>query len=577
MSTPVKCFVYETAQPRIDRNQSVQPAGQDAAPDFHFRTGQPDTMVLLLGSPEPHIVLHCLQHLVEFAELSESQNYAALHELNVFDALVPRLVEAELLSVRRLALKLLSQMFVHVPSIRSADAASKQVDATFKLAMRTFLGADDNFLVEYAAGLLNCLPKHIDSLADPRPLFDSIFSSIATTKDPDLLLLNLTLLVRLAAEHSPILYGRLEIPFDAILAALRSDFVRVRAATLDALLVIVQCDTAAYRAHVDTAAVMAMCLEYIESDNWQSLHGSSIALLGRVLRPRCVADRFIAAGDSLRRLFAFVRHPNSEPHRLAMLAVLTQLAANPAARPELHANGFTGLLIEHMQRKDCVVTDVTPALAYMASNADAAAMLIDQDVVAWLFGVLRPPRAERKKKAKRASPAAEIGLNDQIEAAKCLVQLFACSAPACEQAIGSDDVTNIMASLLAQDARTVPIELKQPLIQILLAVAKQIGPSRDKMMPPPMASAVLQTLFESVMCTVHLVDVLNCAIEYVEMEPLRELMLHRERNFSQLLVDVLSTPGRPMIARKTVIDLIRATRMFAELTDMFIEDGVLEW
>lgn len=578
MSAPVQYFVYEAKQPRTDRSIPLLPAGQ--APDYSFQTRQLDTIILLLSSPEPHIVLRCLQHLDQFAELSESQNYADLYKLNILDAIVP-LVDHELLFIRRLALKLLSQMFVHVPTIVSQPAALTQVDVSFQLALRTFLSADDNFLVEYSATLLNLLPKLIDSLPDPQPLLSSILKRIATTKDPDLLLLNLTLLVQLATGHDNILCARLDFPFNAILAEVRSEFRRVQAAAMDALSLASHCETGAFLANFRTPAMVAMILENLESTEWQPLHGVSIALLGRVLRQRVVADAFYT-GDSLQRLFAFNKLPISEPHRLATLAVLTQLAAFPAARLELHENGLTQLLVDYMKQPDCVVQNVTTGIAHMANVAEAAVVFIAQNTMAWLFEVIQPRNASKQRKKTPTTGGAqkkgtdETVLNDKIEAAKCLVELFGISAIACEQAIGCD-AANIIAGCLGKDLRIVPIELKRPLMQIVLAIAKQNGPSREKIMTAALTRVLFRTLFESVTCTIYLVDSLNCAIEYIEKDLLRELMLQPEQNFSQLLVDLLDTPGRPMIAKKTAIDLIRATREYADLTDMFINDRVLEW
>lgn len=576
MAAPANCFVYAAKQARIDRSVSVRPAGQ--APDHSFRTQQLDTVILLLGSPEPHIVLRCLRHLDQFAELSESQHYADLYRLNALDGLVP-LVDHEHLFVRRLALKLLSQMFVHVPTVVSKPSAFGHVDVGFDLALRTFLGADDNFLVEYSATLLNLLPDRIDRLPDPLPLLGSVLQRIATTKDPDLLLLNLTLLVRLAAGHDNLLCARLDFPFNAILAAVRSEFRRVQAAALDALRLAAHCDTAPFLAHFRSPAVLALLLENLESTDWQPLHGASLALLHRVLRQRVVAEAFYT-GDALQRLSAFSKRPAADAaHRLATLAVLSQLAAFAGARPELHDSGFTQLLVDYMQQPDCVVPIVTAAIAHMANVAAAAAVLTAHSTVAWLLDCIQPRAASKQRKRPAAAGAqknAAAAFSDKIESAKCLVELFGLSALACEQAIALD-AANVIVACLGKDLRTVPIELKRPLMQMVLAIAKQPGASREKIMTAALTRALFRALFEAVTCTVYLVDSLNCAIEYIGRELLRELMLQPEQNFGQLLVDVLQTPGRPMVAKKTVIDLIRAAREYADLTDMFINERVLEW
>lgn len=66
-----------------------------------------------------------------------------------------------------------------------------------------------------------------------------------------------------------------------------------------------------------------------------------------------------------------------------------------------------------------------------------------------------------------------------------------------------------------------------------------------------------------------LVEVLQCMIPYLCIEPLRDQLLNMD--FSSILKHCLTDPTLPLIVQKSAIDLIIGCAPYPELTDMFID------
>lgn len=93
---------------------------------------QPETVVLLLNSPEEPVILDALHHLDRFAE-KWSENYLILYNNKILDNLCRHSRHSHLF-IRRFALKILSQMF-SLPEIKRQILNNLEC---FNIALETF-------------------------------------------------------------------------------------------------------------------------------------------------------------------------------------------------------------------------------------------------------------------------------------------------------------------------------------------------------------------------------------------------------------------------------------------------------
>lgn len=71
------------------------------------------------------------------------------------------------------------------------------------------------------------------------------------------------------------------------------------------------------------------------------------------------------------------------------------------------------------------------------------------------------------------------------------------------------------------------------------------------------------------------VEVLRCVTNYIGQEPMLDQLIHSDS--ARLLIDCLCAADEPMILKTTIVELVLASRRYAELTDMYIDRGVLDW
>lgn len=76
-------------------------------------------------------------------------------------------------------------------------------------------------------------------------------------------------------------------------------------------------------------------------------------------------------------------------------------------------------------------------------------------------------------------------------------------------------------------------------------------------------------------CIPFKVEVLQCMINYMDQEPLQDQLV--DPSFAGIMIDALCGTTGPFILKKTAVDMVLASRRHVDLTDMFIDQKVVDW
>lgn len=579
-AAPVTGLVYDPEKPRIDRVASTQ----GRFDDFYIEANVAETVILLLHTREENMLAVALHHLDQFAQALVPSRYAELHDRGILVALMP-LREHAHLNVRRFAMKMLSQMFL-VPDAAVQLAEKEEFILT---ALRMFEEETDDFLVEYASISLNRLTENaqcLPLLVENGLLMASIFKRIADTRDPDVLLQSLVLLARLCDERDGLdsLCARSNFPFDAVVKAIDHQFKRVQTAALRVLNKSAECSNVVHVRKFENASFMDKLFEVLENEERESLHAPTLQLLRQVLKRPTIADAFCKDVSLERFCDGFVK--DTVNHKLSAMGILAELAQYADARPALHDHNFSEDLMTYLSKG--IVTNIALGISRMAAHKPALDAFMNANVVPILCAILAgeplpaPPGATGKakpaaapKKGKEVAVDTVKQLADRKETALCLSELFRLSDDACQRGIECG-IQNTIAGFLMQPGsdESVPIELRLPLVQMLNSLAR-LTAQRHKVMTYTVAESLYRTLEVSRSCPMFMVEVLHCMTLYMQQEQLRYRLL--KSGCAKFFIDVLSNERTAIVVRKAIVDAIVATQKDPDLTDMFIDSGLLDW
>lgn len=465
-----------------------------STPQFDAFTSQVQfvrSVILMLHSNELQLHLRAFDHLDRYAS-KFCGNLAILYEHRILAAVWPHL-ESHHRFIRRFALKTIAQLFVVPEACIEMQLASGKEPSLMSVARRNYIEMDnDEYIVEYSAMILNELstdPEHCQTLATDRELHRHLFRRLVDTHDPDVLN-HTSQLIECISKHPDGLLtvcacGDLangdgpsvdeipvEFPFAFMLALTRCDYPRVQECALRTLMNLAACDSDQFARRFGDRLFADEILSVLETFVWNDLHDKAIQLLALAMRHIGCAEHF--AAECLTRYAEFMK--NTLHHRLPAAAVLTQLAVHEMAHQPLADCGFVDVLLGFLRDGD--VANVALGVQRMSALPSAMDTFLDKGAVAMLVDLL---------------PKSKWNIEEMGEVASCLATMCAQSGRACEQLVKGGGI-GLLSELLQTrvhwpaDAR----ELKQPLVGVLMALAKR-GGLRERAMTDAMAKGLYLT------------------------------------------------------------------------------------
>lgn len=255
---PVNGLVYDPLKERVDRFA----LSQVVFDDFQFDAKLVDTVVRLLDAPEEMLVIKALQHLDQFAGRYVG-HYDVLYETKLLDHLYGLLGDGGHIYRRRFAWKLLSQML-------GVDGARAEILANAGVASgaeKAFAESNDNFLLEYSGVVLNHLtgnsPQYLDHIIESAVL-PKVLSLLQSTHDSDVQLQCLQLLDKVTELPLGLALICDQKIVDVLVDGLRSEFLVVQSAALEALVNLTRSPAVNVRAAFESPTVMEKIFEILE-------------------------------------------------------------------------------------------------------------------------------------------------------------------------------------------------------------------------------------------------------------------------------------------------------------------------